>query len=453
MTQQIEARQIPNIDAREYLHDMGIFLQRNWYWLLPLVVGYTGRVIANQHLYPDLGLPTNLLAPLPGELGGQDVVPVAGQQAWNTLMVYSQMAFGLGFYGGLAKGASEVLGKQAVIEGRARNPYRKMALMIDTTNEMQEGSHHGDFFQEFHYELAAHPDSRKAFEKRYGPVCEIVPQNAPIPTEKPKTRYFRTPNPSNTKFLRYIKAQRTQATISALMSRSHTVWDKERGLLTIRPDTIVNFNNTISTTLSAGEIPRIVIVNKDLKLSYAVFDEMSGRSIPIEEDALTYFKERGYRVVVAENTIMSSLVDRFTQKGYKRILLVNDATESGQRIANQWHEDYSNVSNIDKPEVMQVSADNYKQIIQSGNFDAVFLIGAEDTQVARVAEDILNDQKTERFKNVPLEVVMEGRGSVDNLAEIENKGGQIHFVHNILAKKCIELLLPEERLPWFPQHE
>lgn len=453
MVQQIEARQMPRINSREILHDMGIFLQRNWYWVLPLVVGYAGRVIANQTLYPEYGLALNILSPLPGDLGGLDMEPVAGKILWNTIMGYSQLAFGTGFIGGAAKGAREILGMKAVIEGTAKNPYRKMALMIDTTNEVQEGSHHGDFFQEFYYQLATHPDQRIDFEKRYGPTCEIVPQNAPTPTKKPKTRYFRTPNPSNTDFLREINAQRTTATISVLMSRSHTVWDKDRKPLPIKPDTIVNFNNTISTTLSAGEIPRFVIVNKDLKLSYGVFEESSGKSIQIEEDALAYFKERGYQTIVAEDTIMSSLVDRFTQKKYQRILLVNDATESGQRIASQWYEDYKNADNVDKPEVIQLSAENYREVIRSGNFDAIFLIGAEDTEVARVAEDILNDQKAERFKNVPLEVLMEGRGSADKLAEIEDNDGHIHFVHNILAKRCVELLLPEKRLPWLPQHE
>ncbi len=446
MSQQIEARQIPGIDTQEMLHDMGIFLQRNWYWLLPLVAGYMGRVITNQHLYPDIGWPTNLLSPLPGDLGGQDVVPVPGQQVWNNLMVYSQLAFGSGVITGGVKGAGEFLGRQSVKEGRARNPYKKMALMIDTTNEMQEGSHHGDFYQEFYYQLATHTDWRNAFEKRYGPICEVVPQNAPIPAEKPKTRYFRTLNPSNTEFLRYINAQRTQATISTLMSRSHTVWDKERGVLTIKPDTIVNFNNTISTTLSAGDIPRIVIVNKDLKLSYGVFDESTGQSIRIGEDAPVYFTDRGYQTIVAEDTIMASLVNRFTQRKYRRILLVNDATESGQRIANQWYEDYKKVANDDKPEVTQVSADNYKQIIHSGDFEAVFLIGAEDTDVARVAEDILNDQKGKSFKTVPLEILMEGRGSADKLGEVEERGGKLHFVHEYLVKDCLRKLLGEDNI-------
>lgn len=441
MPQQIEARQMPDIDSREILHDMGILLQRNWYWLLPLVVGYTGRVISNNALHPEYGLPLNLISPLPGDLGGVDMEPVAGEKLWDTIMTYSQLAFGSGLIGGVARGTSEFLGGKAVIEGTAKNPYKKMALMIDATNEMQEGSHHGDFYQEFYYQLATHPDLRKAFEKRYGPVCEIVPQNAPIPTEKPKVRYFRTANPSNTEFLKYIKAQRTQATISVLMSRSQTVWDKDREPVPIKPDTIVNFNNTISTTLAAGEIPRIVIVNKDLKLSYGVFDESSGKSIQIEEDALAYFKERGYQTVVAENTLMSSITERFIQQKYNRILLVNDATESGQRIANQWYEDYKKVDNENKPEVIQVSAENYRQTIRSGDFDAVFLIGAEDTEVARVAEDILTDQKANRFKKVPLEVLMEGRGSTDKLAEIEDNRGQIHFVHGILAQDVIKSLL------------
>lgn len=437
------------IEARQYFEQAGDFVRlHKWWFISALGVAAAGaKTAANLALHPEYGTLANIGSLL------LDPEQIPDQHFWNSLLVNAHNALLFTLGSGLATGAQEVFGAGKIIRGEATNPYPKMALMIDTTNEVQEGSQHGDFYQEFYYQLVTHPDLRKAFEKLYGPVCEIVPQNAPIPTEKPKTRYFRTPNPSNTEFLRYIKAQRAAATISTLLSRSHTVWDKERGPLPIKPDTIVNFNNTISTTLSAGEIPRIVIVNKDLKLSYGVFEESSGESIQIEEDALAYFKERGYKIIVAEDTIMSFLVDRFTQKKYKRILLVNDATESGQRIANQWHEDYKNADNADKPEVMRVAADNYRQIIKSGDFDAIFLIGAEDTEVARVAEDILNDQKTGRFKNVPLEVLMEGRGSADKLAEIEDNDGHIHFVHNILAKKCIELLLPEERLPWFPQHE
>lgn len=421
--------------------------------MLPMIAGSLGRVTANYTLHPEYGLPLSLISPLPGDFGGVDMEPVAGEILLNTIMSYSQLAFGLGLIGGVARGTSEILGMKAVIEGTAKNPYKKMALMIDTTNEVQEGSHHGDFYQEFNHLLNEYPNLKRKIREKYGPVCEIVPQNAPTPTKKPKTRYFRHSNPSNEDFLNNIvRAVRTTASIAALMSRSHTVWDPQGREIRLTPDIVNNMNDTITDTLGAGQIPKIAIFNGDLAFIYGVFNPTTNKSSEVPETAQEFFKKNGYQPINAERTVMDHLLVRFREKKYKRILLINDATPTGKRISLHWFSDYEKSKTEGDPQIIAVNSDTVSADGQE-NFDAVFIIGAEDTEVARVSTGVLKAQETGHFSKAPLEVLMEGRGATDKLSAVTKNNGRIHFVHNILAKRCVELLLPEEGLPWFTQHE
>jgi len=76
-----------------------------------------------------------------------------------------------------------------------------------------------------------------------------------------------------------VKADRTQATISVLMSRSHTVWDSELAPSQDVLDTIDNMNATITDTLGAGNIPKLTITNNNDIVTHGAFDPVRGESI------------------------------------------------------------------------------------------------------------------------------------------------------------------------------
>ena len=73
--------------------------------------------------------------------------------------------------------------------------------MYDGTNRPEEGSVHGDFYQEI-YRLLGH-DKKLAhkFVNRYGPICEVADSGGKSP-RIPLIPFFNNTNPANTSFLR-----------------------------------------------------------------------------------------------------------------------------------------------------------------------------------------------------------------------------------------------------------
>ncbi len=419
---------------------------------LPLLIGatgYLGEVVVNQALHPEWGIGANIFSPV-----FFDVSPVEERYSLNALQGLFQAMFvgggATGVVSGLAEKAREMFYLPDIKRGRAKNPYKQMVLMVDTTNEATEGSTHGDFYNEFYrYLLVQRRDLLSDLIKRYGPVCEITPDNVPEPVEEPVPAYFRTTNLSNTEFLGdFVKAKRTKGTISVLMSRSHTVWDEEFTPSQPVLDTANNMNSTITDTLGVGDIPKIVITNNREVSTHGAFDPATGKTRVDSTSAKEYFSNRGYEVVIAEQEVMTDLVDAFRRKQYKRVILMNDGTSDGKRIAANWLNDYrQNKSNDNElPEIIEVPEGKLGEVLQGKEYDGIFLIGAEDTRVAEAAQAIFEKQMSEReetrgYRIVPMEVLMEGRGSADKLVQVTKNGGDLHFVHEVLAKKAVDILL------------
>lgn len=438
--------------ATSAVRRIGTFVQKHP--RLPLVIGaigYAGEVAVNQALHPEWGIGANIFSPI-----FFDVSPVEGQYNLNALQGLFQGMFvgggATGVISGLAEKAKEMLYLPDIKRGRAKNPYRQMLLMVDNTNEAVEGSTHGDFYNElYRYLLLQRRDHLSSLIQKYGPVCEITPDNVPEPAEEPVPAYFRTTNPSNTEFLKdLVKAERAKGTISVLMSRSHTVWDDEfaptQGIL----DRVNNMNTTITDTLKAGNMPRIVVTNNKEITTHGAFDPSTGETRIDNLTAEKYFRDRGYDVVIAEQEVMADLVDTFRTKQYKRVILMDDGTPEGERIAANWLRDYKQLKSGDKvsqiPEIIEVPEGKLGEVLKNQAYDGVFLIGAEDTRVAEAAQAILEKQMSDSedtagYRRVPVEVLMEGRGSADKLLQVTENGGNLHFVHEILARKAVDILL------------
>lgn len=418
----------------------------------PLLIGaagYVGEVVVNQALHPEWGIGANVFSPI-----FFDVSPVEGQYSLNSLQgVFQAMFVGGGatsVISGLAEKAKEMFYLPNIKRGRAKNPYKQMVLMVDTTNEAAEGSTHGDFYNElYRYLVLQGRDRLPDLIKKYGPVCEITPDNVPEPAEEPVPAYFRTTNPSNTEFLKdLVKAERTKGTISVLMSRSHTVWDDKFTPSQELFDRANNMNVTITDTLGVGDIPKIVIVNEREVSTHGAFDPATGNTRVDSLSASRYFRDRGYEVVNAEQEVMTDLVDTFVRKKYKKVILMDDGTPDGERIAANWLRDYkqTKVTGGELPEIIEVPEGKLGEVLVQKEYDGVFLIGAEDTRVAEAAQAILEKQMSESedtkgYRIVPVEVLMEGRGSADKLVQVTKNGGDLHFVHEVLARKAVDILL------------
>lgn len=428
---------------------VGDFVQRHPG--LPLAIGaigYVGEVTANIALHPEWGIGANIFSPI-----FFDVSPVEREYVLNSLQGLFQGMFvgggATGVISGLAEKAREIINVPDIKRGRAKNPYRQMLLMVDNTNESAEGSTHGDFYNElYRYLLLNRQDLLVGLIQKYGPICEITPDSVPEPPDEPVPAYFRTANPANTEFLRdIVKADRTKGTITVLMSRSHTVWDDEFTPSQATLDTANNMNLTITDTLEAGDIPKIAIINYREISTHGAFDPATGKTRIDSHSAVKYFGDRGYEVVIAEQEVMADLVDTFKTKKYKRVILMDDGTPEGERIAANWLRDYKTRSGDDElPEVIEVPEGKLGEVLREKEYDSIFLIGAEDTRVAEATQAILEKQLSESeetagYRIVPIEVLMEGRGSADKLVQVTKNGGGLHFVHEILAKKVVSNLL------------
>jgi len=435
---------------------LGRFVQEHPVLTAQVVIGlggYIAEVTANQALHPEWGIIANVFSPI-----NLSVSPVSGQLLWNAIQGMGHTIFLAGGATGALSGAKEVLENVTnapnIRRGIANNPYERMTLMVDKTNEAREGSTHGDFYNELYRYLLQHPNLLKKFIKKYGPICEITPSDVPEPTEKePIPRYFRAYDPSNTQLLQdVVKADRTQATISVLMSRSHTVWDSKLAPSQDVLDTIDNMNATITDTLGAGNIPKLTITNNNNIITHGAFDPARGESITDDVPAGKYFTDKDYKVIVAEKEVMIDLISTFRTKKYRKVILMNDGTEDGKRIASNWLADYKRIQaeseNVDLPEIIDVPPGKLGESLKERDYDGIFLIGAEDKRVNEAARAIFERQidtsaETEGYRKVPMEILMEGRGSADKLDQITQNNGGIHFVHEILARKAIDILLEE----------
>jgi len=438
--------------ATNAVRRIGTFVQNHPQ--LPLVIGaagYLGEVAVNQVLHPEWGIGANIFSPI-----FFDVSPVDGQYNLNALQGLFQGMFvgggATGVISGLAEKAKEMFYLPDIKRGRVKNPYKQMVLMVDSTNDAVEGSTHGDFYNEFYrYLLLQRRDLLPDLIKKYGPVCEITPDNVPEPAEEPVPAYFRTTNPSNTEFLKgLVRAERAKGTISVLMSRSHTVWDDEFAPSQGTLDTTNNMNLTITDTLGAGDIPKLVITNNKNISTHGAFDPTTGKTRIDSDSADKFFRDKGYEVVIAEREVMADLLDTFQTKQYKRVILMDDGTPEGERIAANWLRDYKQLKSGEHvgqlPEIIDVPEGKLGEVLKNQEYDGVFLIGAEDTRVAEAAQAILEKQMndsedTAGYRKVPVEVLMEGRGSADKLIQVTKNGGDLHFVHEVLARKVVDILL------------
>ncbi len=446
--------------AIDNLHIAGDFIN-DWKWLLALGGGIIGGGIANMDLH-DWG-PTASFDPL----SVLNASFVDGHYIANSALSASRWAVIIGTSLGTWEGLRNLFTQADVKAGLAPNPYRKFVAMVDTTNEDVEGSTHGDFYQELYRVLDRNPEIYKRMKKKFGPVCELVPAGMPIPIDVPKIRYFSMNTPANTLLLKnLVRAERARATVVVHLKRAHTVWDPQSDL-PLPMEVITNMNRTIEDTCGAGNIPNIIIINNRATVAYgfpataesAADNERTRITVPstAEDD----FRNKGYKVINAERTVMNYLIATRLKANYagKRILLVDDGTDEGMKIALNWLEDYRQIKSKDDPEVELIPVDKVEREkkLKEGDYEGIFLLGAEDNKVADSAFDIIRkqtpvgDDAQSEYKQVPVDILMEGRGSADKMHVIEGRGGKVHFVHEILAKRFIMELLEDYSIwPRFP---
>jgi len=136
------------------------------------------------------------------------------------------------------------------------------------------------------------------------------------------------------------------------------------------------------------------------------------------------------------------------------LVLMDDGTPEGERIADNWLKHYRQLKAenriIDLPEILEVPEGKLATVLTTREYDGIFLIGAEDVRVAEAARAIVERQlsdlpETAGYKKVPLEVLLEGRGFSDQLSHVKEIGGELHFVHEILAKRVFSILF--ENIP------
>lgn len=460
MSAQIEQEpQVQGIDARflrlglsgtavDNLHIAGDFI-RDRAWMLALLGGWAAGGVANMQLH-NWG-PISSFDPL----SILNANFVEGQYAANSVLSLARISLLLGTGLGSWREVRNFLTRADVKAGLAPNPYRRFVAMVDATNEVIEGSTHGDFYQELYRVLDAHPQIYRRVKQNFGPVCELVPAGIPIPIDVPKIRYFRLDNPANTLLLKtLVRAERARATVVVHLKRAHTVWDPQSDL-PLPMETITNMNRTIEDTCGAGNIPNIIIVNNRPTISHGfpATTESQGARITVPSTAEIDFRNKGYTVINAERTVMNYLISTRLKVNYagKRILLVDDGTDEGMKIALNWLQDYQQMKSDDDPGIELIPTEQSERIkvLREGVYDGIFLIGAEDNKVADSAFDIItkqtpkDDSQSSEYKPVPLDVLMEGRGSADKMQLIERLGGKVHFVHEILAKKFIMDLLED----------
>jgi len=398
---------------------------------------------------------------------------VPGQHELNALLVWSHNLLVASGVGGAGAAIGELMGSPDIMRGKAENPYRYMSLLLDKTNKEKEGTHHGEFYEELYRLFTLHPDIYRKIIRRWGPICEIgVPEDAPIPgggfiKSRQLTRYFRHNTPNDTAFLRdTVKAWRTRATISVIMSKDRTVWDYDKATqeqLTKEAASMDNMNSTIDDLQrdKPQKATRFLITNNRLLHPITIVGGDKTQAT-LETHSQEYYEGKGYQVINAEQKVMERLTDRFLKQKYNSILLVTDQTDDGAKIAQAWLNDYKlrMKANTSLPLIVTCAKEDLEAQLASGSHDAIFVIGSKDELVDQIVGDIASEQQKGNFKSAALEVLMEGRGAsnraenvvrerqTETTSQKGNTKDKIHYVHEILAQELIARLLPDEKIEW-----
>ncbi len=404
----------------------------------------------------------------------------------SILAAFTQATFlATGGISGLSK-LNEMFGSKDFLEGRKPIGFEKYVLCVDLTNQPEEGTHHGDFWWELYTQLGERSDLVKEIWNNSGPICEAIRDdpNAVMPSEV-LIQYLRTASFNNRKeFLeKKAQAQKISSSLIVALDRSHTVFDEDpESWEGIRKqlDELMNMNATIDTIKNdevkrkkgqpvptVERTPRVIIIN-DRKIPSYGFAEPStnsGDSPTIRDtptiDISEYLRQLGYErneIINAEDTILQANIADFKVKGYKKIIVVDDGSLAGSRISANWIKKYGYVSkSADNPEIVYTKEEDLlKEIGEDAKNTAVFMLGEEDTAVASAAARLLFRQREGKLPLLPVEILMEGRGSFETIAnelsipmpepeeemeKVPDRKVNYHYVHQILAREYINRLL------------
>lgn len=380
---------------------------------------------------------------------------------------------------------NEMFGSKDFLEGRKPIGYEKYVLCVDLTNQPEEGTHHGDFWWELYTQLGEKPDLVKEIWNKFGPICEAIrdDKKATIPDEV-LIQYLRTASFNNRKeFLeKKAKAQKISSSLIVALDRSHTVFDNDpESWEGIRKqlDELMNMNATIDqikndeakkkkvpTDTNTIRTPRMIIINDRKIPSYGFAEKPVSegdtqiRSGTPEVDITEYLRQLGYaenEIINAEDTIMQANIADFKAKGYKKIIVVDDGSLAGSRISANWIKKYNDKkpTSTDIPEIVYTKEEDIIQAIREDTKNtAVFMLGEKDTGVTSAAARLLFRQREGKLPLLPVEILMEGRGSFETIAnelsnslpEDQKRDGTdrkvyYHYVHQILAREYINRLL------------
>lgn len=451
-----------------------------------LVLSYLAKLAALQQVQPDVGLLTNLFSATPFV----DIPsPDSQYGVLNAQLAASHVLEQLGLFftagEGIGGAISMTIGGEKARRGEQKIGYPNYNLCVDLTNDKREGSHQGDFYQELLQILENRKDLKGAIWEKWGPIVEMVPADVPLPPEKPKAAYLRAAAWNNAKFLEETAcAWKITASLIVLMDRSHTVFDRdEESFQRIKEgiNELNNMNETINQIRrkrkkGTPNIPKVAIANDRKIPAYGLLSSVTGERNTVAVELIKFLEDDGYMVINAEETITDFLITRFRDQKYERLIVIDDGTDRGGEIAKNWH-DYYNAQKekLEKqdgsglPEILYLNnEDEIKTKVEAapGDKTAIFIIGENDTDVAATAKRMLNKQYNGEFgeKRLPIEALMEGRGSYETVAQrlddlVEEAGEDstklqkipsvnIHYVHEVLARRYIQLLLPEMNIKW-----
>lgn len=434
------------------------------------------------------------------------ILPVSGQDALNFLAAATEFASMVGGIPAVAlKAGREYISQQAYFEGKEKNRNRGMVLAVDLTNE-PDGSYQGDFIKELYLLLEAKPEIDTAIRKAFGgPICELVSdKDVPTAGSIPQEQYFKAPNGAinESKWLEdTVEAYKaSKAFLAVALNKSHTVFDPdEKSIATISAaknvlaDTaasIARISRKHNKTKKGSEehiLRKLVITNdQDIVTHGAIEDVAHEEKLAHQTSEIplaTFFERRGFeKPINAEETVMESLISRFLTKDkfHQNILLADDGTPEGARIANNFlkyyeknKENYAAKFSKDKSQLPNIvglpeysgpqggkklSAEEiFDSRVKSTPHDAILVLGGKDENVAGSVAEILTKQFTEGgYETKPIEVLMEGRSNLETIEDrmnelvtenntksngTKNHTITVHLVHKMLAEKFVSELL------------
>lgn len=380
---------------------------------------------------------------------------------------------------------NEMFGSKDFLEGRKPIGYGKYVLCVDLTNQPEEGTHHGDFWWELYNQLGERPELVKEIWNKSGPICEAIrdDQEAVMPSEV-LIQYLRTASFNNRKeFLeKKAQAQRISSSLIVALDRSHTVFDEDPQSwdgIRRQLDELMNMNATIDQIKNdrakkkkgppdakAIRTPRMIIINDRKIPSYGFAEKPATSDTPQHRDNTSeiniseYLRQLGYTangIINPEDTIMQANMADFKAKRYKKIIVVDDGSPAGSRISANWIAKYNDKrgTSKDTPDIIYTTEDNLTIAIgENAKNTAIFMLGEEDTGVTSAAARLLFRQREGKLPLVPVEILMEGRGSFETISnelsnpmpeamqqDGSNRVVNFHYVHQILAREYINRLL------------